>query len=47
MPTLNIFFLYLVKLNYKINKYNAVKNQTQPACEKKWGKYRELLSMVP
>ena len=38
MPTLNNF-LYLVKLNYKIDKYNAVKKQTQPACEKKWGKY--------
>ena len=36
-------FIRLVKLNYKIDMYNAVKNQAQIACEKKWDKYRELL----
>ena len=36
-------FIRLVKLNYKIDIHNAVKNQTQFACEKKWDKYRELL----
>ena len=46
IPILNMF-LYLVKLNFKTQKYNAVKNQTLPALEKKWGKYRGLLSMVP
>ena len=38
-----IEFIRLVKLNYRIDIYNAVKNQTQFACEKKWDKYRELL----
>ena len=33
MPTLKRF-LYLVKLNSKFDKYNAVENKTQPACEK-------------
>ena len=34
MPTLNAF-LYLVKSNFKDQKYNAVKNQTLPALEKR------------
>ena len=46
MPTLNAF-LYLVKSNFKAQKYNAVKNQTLPALEKRWDKYRGLLMMVP
>ena len=46
IPLLNRF-LYLVKLNLKTQKYNAVKNQTLSALEKKWGKYRGLLSMIP
>ena len=33
MPTLNNF-LYLVKLNYKIDKYNAVKNQLNQPVRK-------------
>ena len=45
MPTLNAF-LYLVKSNFKDQKYNAVNNQTLPALEKRWGKYRGLLVMV-
>ena len=46
LPSLNTF-LKLVKLNYKIQKYNAVKNQSLTALEKKWDKYRRLLMMVP
>ena len=46
MPSLNMF-LKLVKLNYKIQRYNAVKHQNLSVLEKKWDKYRGLLIMVP
>ena len=35
IPSVN-HFIYLVKLYYKIDRYNPVKNQTQLACEKRW-----------
>lgn len=36
-------FRKIISIQYKIDKYNAVKNQTQLACEKKWEKYIDLL----
>lgn len=39
-------FRKIICLHYKIDKYNAVKNQTQKVFERKWNKYRDLVEFI-